>query len=106
MANQCTSDIVVKVGRLHNKYVLSKLRRSRSTRWRLCKSTEYNVSTFLHEHDSSDTDVEDLNNFIQKVDKQVHVDASDPKYNHIYRGVDIIMKRLVNELSKVDSFFC
>ena len=68
-------------------------------------SCPYNVSKFLREHSSSHTDIDELNTFIQTLDKHVHIDASEPKYNHIYKGVDAIMKRLVSELAKVDSFF-
>ena len=68
-------------------------------------TTQYNVSKFLRGLSSSQTDIDDLNTFIYKLDKQVHVDASESKYNYIYHGVDIIMNRLLSELARADSFF-
>ena len=66
---------------------------------------KYNVSRFLRTNATSDVHMDNLNSFIKKLDKQVHVDASDPRYSHIYHGVDIIMKRLTDALAKADSFF-
>ena len=65
----------------------------------------YNVSEILREQFTSDTDMDKLNTFIMDLDKKVHIDASDPRYSHIYRGIDIIMNRLVSELTKADSCF-
>ena len=63
---------------------------------------KYNVSRFLRKNATSDTHMDYINLFIKKLDMQVHVDASDPRYSHIYHGVDIIMKRLTDALAKVD----
>ena len=65
----------------------------------------YNVSKFLRENSSSDMDIEKLNTFIQTLDKHFNIDKNDPRYSHIYRGIDIIMKRVVSELAKADSYF-
>ena len=69
------------------------------------KHVRYNVSKFLREHKFSDADIDKLNTFIIKLDKHIHVDKVDSRYSHIYRGIDIIIKRVVSELAKADSYF-
>ena len=74
----------------------------------LNEPVSYNVSKFrkkIRENIHSDTDIEQLNNFILKLDEKVHVDLNDPRYSHIYRGIDLILERLVSELANVDSYF-
>ena len=68
----------------------------------------YNVSDFLRRHSSQKNHskwVENANRFIKLLDKKVHVDASDPRYSHIYKGIDTIVHRLTNELGFTDTFF-
>ena len=68
-------------------------------------NVRYNVSKFLREHKFSDADIDKLINFIRKLDKHIHVDKDDPRYSQFYRGIDIIMKRVVSELAKANSYF-
>ena len=70
-----------------------------------CSVVDRNVSEFIRKHASRDTDIATLNTFIQNLDKHIHIDANDPKFNHIYCNIDIIVTRLVSELAKADSYF-
>ena len=67
----------------------------------------YNVSEFLRKHksdESGDNSIAKTNEFVQILDEKVHVSASDPRYSHIYQGIDTIVQRLVKELGKLDPF--
>ena len=62
----------------------------------------YNVSQFLRDHSNTEWN-RYMDQFTARVDTKVHVDKMDARYHHIYRGVDIIVQRIVNELANMDS---
>ena len=70
-------------------------------------SIKYNVSEFLRRHKSTcaDNRITNVNAFVRHFDEKVHVSATDPRYSHIYKGIDTIVHRLVEELGKLDPFF-
>ena len=68
----------------------------------------YNVSDFLRQYDSSayaKIRMKKFNEFIQLLDMKVFIDTNDPRYSHIYQGIDTIVKRVIEELMKLDSFY-
>ena len=67
----------------------------------------YNISHFLRNHGSNKhrKRIENLNTFTHLLDAKLHIDTSDPKYKHIYQGIDIIVKRVVSYISKIDHTF-
>ena len=68
----------------------------------------YNVSDFLRRHSlkaNSSKWIKNANEFIRLLDKKVHVDASGPRYAHIYQGIDTIVHRVFEELRRLDPFF-
>ena len=66
---------------------------------------DYNASEFLLRHDSSRNLIANVERITHLLDKKVHIDTNDPKYSHIYQGIDIIVKRLLAELAQLDPFF-
>ena len=68
-------------------------------------NVNYSVSDFLRRHNCSRISKDNLVNFIDLLDKNVYIDTSDPKYSHIYQGIDMIVKRLLVELTKIDQYF-
>ena len=72
------------------------------------ENIDYNVSQFLRLHDSNESfrhKITNADKFIHLLDAKVYIDTSDPKYSHIYQGIDIIVNHVVLELAKLDSFF-
>ena len=68
----------------------------------------YNVSRFLREHRSKINSriwIKNANEFIRLLDQKVHVDASNPRYAHIYQGIDPIVHRVIERLEQFDPFF-
>ena len=71
-------------------------------------TVNYNVSQFLRQHDSNASShkrIEQLNEFLQLLDEKVYIDTNDPRYLHIYQGIDTIVKRVIEELIKFDPYF-
>ena len=68
---------------------------------------DYNVSEFLRIHGSNEylARVANADKVVHLLDAKVHIDTSDPKYAHIYQGIDTIVKRVVAGLSQLDPFF-
>ena len=68
----------------------------------------YNVSDFLRHHDSNiclRKRIASISKLANILDKKVYINTSDQCYSHIYKGIDIIVKRLVAELTKSDEYF-
>ena len=68
----------------------------------------YNVSQFIRKHDSQKSSpnlTDNLNKFIKRLDVKVYINTDDPRYSHIYQGIDTIVKRVMAELTKLDPYF-
>ena len=68
----------------------------------------YSVSQFLRKYDSSETShdrIANITRFTKFLDAKVFIDTNDPRYSHIYEGIDVIVKRVVAELTKLDPYF-
>ena len=69
---------------------------------------DYNVSEFLqlHNPDGSSTNlVASIDKFIHLLDAKVHIKLTDPRYAHIYQGIETVVKHNLEELTKLDPFF-
>ena len=69
---------------------------------------DYNVSEFLRFRDfdeSSRNLVDAMDKFTHLLDAKVHIDSSDSKYLHIYQGIETVVKRVLEELIKLDPYF-
>ena len=64
----------------------------------------YNVSQFLREYRSNVVMKWD-DRLVEQLDTKYHVDASNPRYRHIYNGLDTIASRLRYFLSREDPVF-
>ena len=72
------------------------------------KSICYNVSQFLRLLESDEVSrrrIANADKFIGVLDAKVNIDASNPRYSLIYKCIDIIVKRVLSELVKLDPFF-
>ena len=101
------NDITIIVGHKMVKYTTIKHRTYNKTFGIEKAYVHYNVSEFLRRHESDDSRkyMAKVESFTKLLDAKVHIDADDQRYAHIYQGIDIIVKRVVAELTKLDSFF-
>ena len=79
--------------------------RTYNSKYRKEYPINYNISRFLRQHKFSRNQIANIDQFIQLLDAKVYVDTSDTSYSHIYKGIDIIVKRLFADLTKLDPFF-
>ena len=66
------------------------------------KNLNYNVSDFLRLHRQP---LDNVDEFVDLLDANIHIDPNDQRYSHIYQGIDVIVKRVVSELSKSNPSF-
>ena len=68
----------------------------------------YNLSRFLRRCvtcESTKTLIAKMNDAIPLIDAKIHVDPSDPKYMHIYQGIDTIVRRLIAKLADSNEYY-
>ena len=64
----------------------------------------YNVSRFLRQNSSSEW-ITKANSFTRKLNHKVQVGSGNSRYTHIYKGVNIIVERIAEELTNRDPLF-